>query len=122
MANVTASLKLAAAILIVAIAVPATAQINPFGRYQRLTEEDMRLIESASAKLYTSDSPKVGSAERWSNPSSGNAGTVTLSQIFEKDGMPCRKLRHSIMVSGEKEPAIFIFDRCRVASGEWKLL
>jgi surface antigen len=122
MAKIRASLYLVAAISILTVTAPASAQINPFSRDQRITPEDLQLIESASLKLYKTDSPKVGAAERWSNPKSGNAGTVTLTQIFEKDGMPCRKLRHRITPKGEKEPATYIFNRCRVKGGDWKLL
>jgi surface antigen len=122
MTNDRAASYLIAAISILTVAAPATAQINPFGHDQRITHEDLELIESASAKLYQTDSPQVGASERWSNSNSGNAGTVMLTEVFEKDGMPCRKLRHRIVFEGEKEPAIVIFNRCRVKSGEWKLL
>jgi surface antigen len=122
MANTRALLYLTAAFCISTLAAPAIAQINPFSRNQSITNEDLKLIESASVKLYKVDSPKVGAAERWDNPNSGNSGTVTLTQLFEKDGMPCRKLRHRIAVKGQKEPVIYIFNRCRVKSGEWKLL
>jgi surface antigen len=118
-----ASLRLIAALSLLTVAAPATAQINPFSRYQNnITNEDLRLIEAASTKLYKTDSPQVGATERWNNPNTGNSGTVTLTQVFEKDGMPCRKLRHRITVKGEKDPAVYIFNRCRVKSGEWKLL
>jgi surface antigen len=122
MTNIRAASYLIAALSILAAAAPATAQINPFSSSQRITHEDLQAIESASAKVYKTDSPQIGAAEPWSNPASGNAGTVTLTQVFEKDGMPCRELRHSILFNGETEPAIFNFSRCRVQNGEWKLL
>ena len=114
------SLLLAAAVFAVALAAPASAQINPFGRDTRITSEDLKLIDAASSKIYKAEAPAVGTAEKWSNPTSGNSGTVTLTRIFEKSGMPCRKLRHSIKVQGAKDPLIYIFDRCRVKSGEWE--
>jgi surface antigen len=120
MATLKTSMLLLAALLAIGLAVPASAQINPFGRDQRITNEDLRLIDAASAKLYKTETPQVGAVERWTNPATGNSGTVTLTQIFEKSGMPCRKLRHSIRVKGAKDPVIYIFDRCRVKSGEWK--
>jgi surface antigen len=113
-------LLLLAALLAIGVAAPASAQINPFGRDQRITNEDLQLIDAASSKLYKTETPQLGAAERWSNPTTGNSGTVTLTQIFEKSGMPCRKLRHSIRVKGAKDPVVYIFDRCRVKSGEWK--
>jgi surface antigen len=102
----------------------ASAQINPFARSSggSVTKDDLQFIEAASSKLYKTDNPQVGATERWSNPATGNAGTVSLVQVFEKDGMPCRKLRHSIAIKGSKDPQIYIFNRCRVQSGEWKFL
>jgi surface antigen len=102
----------------------AFAQVNPFGRASggRITNDDLHLIEAAASKLYKADNPQVGASEKWNNPTTGNAGTVSLTQVFEKDGMPCRKLRHRIAVKGAKDPLIYIFNRCRVKSGDWKLL
>jgi surface antigen len=123
MANIGASICFTAAIAILTMTTPASAQINPFGRYEQpITDDDLKLIEAASTKLYKTDNPQVGASEKWSNPSTGNAGTVTLTQIYEKDGMPCRKLRHRITAKGDKDPTVYIFSRCRVKSGEWKLL
>ena len=112
----------AAAILVLSSS--AFAQINPFARSSGgdITGDDLKLIDAASSKLYKTDNPKVGASEKWSNPTTGNSGTVSLVQVFEKDGMPCRKLRHSIAVKGNKDPQIYIFNRCRVKSGEWKWL
>jgi surface antigen len=102
----------------------AFAQINPFGRAGGggLTADDLTLLEAASSKLYAVDSPRVGATERWNNPTSGNAGTVSLIEVFEKDGMPCRKLRHNIAMNGAKDQQVYTSNRCRVQSGEWKLL
>lgn len=122
MATMCASLRLIAALALLAVAAPATAQINPFGRYQSVSQEDLQIIEAAAAKLYKTDSPNVGATEQWSNPNTGSSGTVTLTQVFDKDGMPCRKLRHRITTKDDKDPKTYIFNRCRVKSGEWKLL
>ena len=113
-----------AAVAVLSLGAPAFAQINPFARGSggSVTGDDLKLIDAASSKLYKTDNPQVGASEKWSNPTTGNAGTVSLTQIFEKDGMPCRKLRHSIKLAGTKDSQIYIFNRCRVKSGEWKLL
>jgi surface antigen len=122
MANIGVSMCFTAAIAILAMTAPASAQINPFSRYQSVSGEDLNLIEAASEKLYKTDTPRVGATERWSNPNTGSSGTVTLTQIYQKDGMPCRKLRHRITVQGDTDPMTYIFSRCRVKSGDWKLL
>lgn len=105
----TASCALSVTSILV-IDAPAVAQINPFARANggRVTNGELQLIEAASSKLYKTDNPQVGATERWNNPSTGNAGTVSLIQVFEKDGMPCRKLRHRISMSGLKDQQIYM--------------
>jgi surface antigen len=112
-----------AVVMVVAFDAAALAQINPFARGDSgVTRDDAKFIEEASSKIYKADNPQVGATEKWSNPGTGNSGTVSLIQLYEKDGMPCRKLRHRISTKGSKDPQIYIFSRCRVKSGEWKLL
>ena len=115
----TVSCILAAAMIAV-FGASAVAQINPFGRSGSVSGDDTKYIEAASSKIYKADNPQVGAVEKWSNPATGNSGTVSLIQVFEKDGMPCRKLRHNIRVHDQKDPVVYIFSRCRVKSGEWK--
>lgn len=118
----TVSCILAAA-MVVAFGTSAIAQINPFARSgSGISNDDAKYIEAASSKIYKADDPQVGAIEKWNNPGTGNSGTVSLIQLYEKDGMPCRKLRHRISVKGHKDPQVYIFSRCRVKSGEWKLL
>ena len=100
------------------------AQINPFSRSDSggLTRDDLQLLEAASSRLYEADRPQVGATEKWSNPETGTTGTVSLVEVFDKDGMPCRKLRHDIAKRGETANQVYVSNRCRVQSGEWKLL
>ena len=126
MTEVKAALRMLAAVSVLATGAPVFAQgISPFGRYsatEHITTEDRRIMESLSAKLYQADNPQIGATEHWSNPKSGNSGTVSLIEVFEKDGMPCRKMRHRITIKGMKDPMIFVFNRCRLQSGEWKVM
>jgi surface antigen len=105
--------------------VPASAQLiaNPMGTGlpETLTREDIAAATTASAKIYTPDAPTVGAVERWSNPKTGNSGTVTLVRVFERNGMPCREIVHHLKLAREGEQT-YHFNRCRVANGEWKLL
>lgn len=107
----------------IAVGASAVAQINPFGHSGgSVSKDDTKYIEAASSKIYKADNPQIGATEKWSNPATGNSGTVSLMQVFEKDGMPCRKLRHNIKIQGQKDPVVYIFSRCRMKSGEWKWL
>ena len=114
---------LAAAVLVGTLAVPAQAQLSPFKRSGfDLSEEDLDMLGAAAQKLYIDESVPVGTVETWSNPASGNTGTVELIGIFEHKGLPCRRLQHDIKVKDVADPFRYIFDRCKVPSGEWKLL
>ena len=102
---------------------PARAQFNPFTRAGfDLSQEDIAMLEAAAEKLYLDESVAVGSRESWSNPQSGNSGTVALVGTFEHQGLPCRRLQHDIKVKDVQDSFRYIFDRCKTAGGEWKLL
>lgn len=121
------ALLLAGCVALPALApLPAPAQFipTPLGSHMMpdsLTHDDVSALSAASAKLYTPETVSVGAVERWSNAKSGNSGTVTLTRVFERDGMPCREIVHRIKLVREGDQ-VYHFNRCRVASGEWKLV
>jgi surface antigen len=109
--------------VLVGIAVPVQAQLNPFTRAGfELSPEDIEMLRDAAQRLYIDESVAVGTVETWSNPKSGNTGSVQLIGTFEHKGLPCRRLQHDIKVKDVANPFRYIFDRCKVPSGEWKLL
>ena len=117
------ALALAAVVLVGLYGLPARAQLNPFSRAGfDLSQEDIDLLTAAARKLYVGETASVGALESWSNEQSGNAGTVQLIGTFEHQGLPCRRLQHDITVKNVDNPFRFIFDRCKTANGEWKLL
>jgi hypothetical protein len=90
-------------------AMGAEAQINPFKRTAfELTEADVVAA--------------VGEVREWSNTESGNQGTVKLVEIFSHNDLPCRRLQHDIKVAKAADDYRFIVDRCKIPSGEWKIL
>lgn len=102
---------------------PVGAQINPFNRSGfSLAPQDVTLIKAAAAKLYEGETAELGSQETWANPESGNRGSVALAKIFTHKGLRCRRLQHDIVVKDVADSFRFIIDRCRVTSGEWKIL
>ena len=123
----TSALLLAACLAVPSLATaPAWAQFipAPFGTDllpDGMTREDVDIVTATSAKLYGNDGATVGTTEAWSNPKSGNRGTMTLTRMFQHDGMPCRQVTHKIRISGRNEQT-YTFNRCKVATGEWKLL
>lgn len=114
---------LAAVIVAGAFAVPAVAQLNPFTRAGfELSDEDLGLLREAAQKLYIDEAATVGSVETWSNPTSGNTGSVQLIGTFDHQGMPCRRLQHDIKIKDVADPFRYIFDRCKTPDGAWKIL
>ena len=77
-------------------------------------------MEEASKSLYTAATPQVGATASWKSET-GNSGEVNLTQVYQFQGMPCRKLEHTIKVKDEAGTRNFEADRCQVAGGEWKL-
>ena len=115
--------SLAAAVALSAVVLPAQAQLNPFTRAGfELSQEDIDLLSAAAKKLYIDESVPVGTVETWSNPKSGNTGSVQLIGTFDYKGLPCRRLQHDIRIAKVADPFRFIFDRCKTADGAWKTL
>ncbi|MBB53881.1 MAG: hypothetical protein CMF67_05855 [Magnetovibrio sp.] len=64
---------------------------------------------------------RTGSTSSWRNPDSGNSGTVTLTQTFQKaDGQYCREFEQTVYVDGKKEAATG--RACRAPDGSWKII
>lgn len=119
----TFALAALAALVLTSLAPVAQAQFNPFQRSGfELTQQDIELLGAAAAKLYQGETAEVGTVETWSNETSGNTGAVQLLTIFEHKGLTCRRLQHDIQVSKVANTFRYIFDRCKTASGEWKVL
>ena len=119
-------LLLAACVAVPALAaLPASAQFIPTPGPnlvpETLTREDVTALSAASAKLYTAETVAVGAVETWTNPKTGNSGVVTIARVFERNGMPCREIVHRIKLAREGEQT-YHFNRCRIGTGEWKLI
>lgn len=113
----------AAALVVFATMSSQTYAADPFKRSDfQLDEGDLALLKMAAGKLYLADGVEVGSVEAWNNPETGNHGTVRLIGKPEYKGLPCRRLQHDIELKRVTHPYRFIFDRCRIDSGEWKIV
>jgi surface antigen len=114
----------AAALCLCVVAWPPTsdAQISPFRSSRtHLRGDDQTLMNSAASQLYQQDTVADGAADHWSNPKTGNSGTVTVLQSFEKEGMACRKVRYVIRLRGVTGQRVYTLNWCKTASGEWKI-
>lgn len=62
----------------------------------------------------------AGQASSWSNPDSGNSGTVTPTKTYQTaQGQPCREYQQTVTIDGRTETA---YGRaCRQSDGAWKI-
>jgi surface antigen len=117
---------LVAVLCFYAFAQPAnvSAQVNPFYNQEPgpgLHGDDWALMHAAAARLYRQEQVAAGAATRWSNPKTGDSGTVTVLQSFKQNGMACRKVRYDIRLGGTPGSNLYTVNWCRIASGEWKI-
>jgi surface antigen len=94
-------------------------QLNPW-RDLELSGDDIALLTAAADRLY--EAGEIGALARWSNPESGNAGTVEIREIFERDGLPCRRVEHVVELAKDPVPKRLVLASCRVPDGRWLLV
>ncbi|HEY9079740.1 RT0821/Lpp0805 family surface protein [Magnetovibrio sp.] len=64
---------------------------------------------------------KPGERAVWSNPDSGNSGTVTADEPYTNDdGQGCRQFETTVNVEGDERTATGT--ACRNAAGEWQIV
>ncbi len=104
--------------------VASDAQVNPF-RTSRigsgLSDQDLQMMGDAGARLYQHDTVAAGAKDQWSNPASGNSGTLTVLQSFTRHGMACRKVRYNIHLRARSTPRSYTVNWCKTPSGAWKI-
>jgi surface antigen len=114
----------AAALCLCAIAWPlnSDAQINPFQSSRaHLRGDDFALMSAAASRLYQQDTVADGATDQWSNPKTGDSGTVTVLHSFEKSGMACRRVRYDILLRAQTGKRTYTVNWCKTDSGEWKI-
>lgn len=84
-----------------------------------LTEEDQ--VFSQRTTQDTLEYGKPGERVSWSNPDSGNSGSVTPDEVYtSQDGQDCREFETTVQVEGEERTAMGT--ACRNADGEWQVV
>src|SRR5262245_41583227 len=103
-------------------ATSAVAQINPFGKEGgNLTKEDWEQINAAKAKALT-DPAAVGTKESWENPKSGNSGTIDITKEFKRGDLPCRTVKYTLTLKGQKKQRSYVMNECKAPDGRWKFI
>jgi hypothetical protein len=85
-----------------------------------LPSGDFELMMAAETTFHVAEPPVAGTTASWENPENGDHGTAKLIEVFEWQGLPCRKIQHIVHIVREKDLQTLTVDRCQVASGEWK--
>jgi len=101
--------------------------MNPFGPSGLpLTDRDFAAMAAVADPLMEDETIPIGTSKSWSNPRSGNSGTITLEGRFTYDyqgsKLPCRKLRYHTVIKNYSDPYNLRLNRCRTANGDWMLL
>jgi surface antigen len=97
----------------------AQPMMNPL-RQLALSSEDFAMSNQAVAGLY--EAGKIGVAQTWSNPKSGNSGSVRILDTFEYQGLPCRTVEHTVKIRRQADPKQIVLKTCRDKDGAWKLI
>jgi surface antigen len=67
------------------------------------------------------ESAPMGQPSQWRNPDSGNFGTVTPVNTYQRaDGSYCREFSQTVTVGGKTQEAYGT--ACRQADGSWKIV
>ena len=78
-------------------------------------------IYAVKAQQSALETNKVGQPSSWSNPDSGNSGTVTPTNTFQhSDGTNCREFSQTVTVGGRTEEGYGT--ACRQPDGSWKII
>ncbi|MBI3505574.1 MAG: glycine zipper 2TM domain-containing protein [Proteobacteria bacterium] len=83
-----------------------------------LDKADQAQLHRATQRAETAP---VGQQITWSNPDSGNSGTITPTREGrDQSGSTCREYRSTVNVGGKTEEAYGT--ACRQADGSWKIV
>lgn len=115
------ALLVAAFAMITGMSLAGTNTFGPGGL--PLDQADYTAMSTAADPLLNDDTVTLGTTRDWSNPNSGNHGTVTLLKRMEKSyqgsSLPCRRLAYHIVTAQSGGPYDLVLDRCKL-NGEWK--
>ena len=74
-----------------------------------------------NATQYSLEYNPVGKTSSWSNPDSGNSGTVTPKRTYQTaENNACREFESSVVIDGQEETAIG--QACRQPDGSWRIV
>ncbi len=92
----------------------------PFSRNARhdLSQSDIAKVMDLSNQINAAPGSKA--PKNWSNPETGNSGTVAFVKSFQSDAMPCNTLRYSFSVKHRPRHRTYLMNWCQTPDGAWK--
>lgn len=101
---------------------PAEAQLLGLGFESNieLTKHDLDIIHSTvDGQVH---GRPVGTAASWSNPSSGNYGTIKLMKRYTANGRPCETVEYTLATRQMPvPPEHYSLDSCMLPNGQWRI-
>jgi surface antigen len=84
-----------------------------------LTQDDLDLIHrTVDTQIH---GEPVGTTASWSNPNTGNAGTIKLVRKFRKGNLRCEQVAYTVTTTKKAvEPEHYGFNSCLTPEG-WKI-
>ena len=102
-------------------AASAQAQLLPtWETHITLTQQDLDMIHSAVTNQVHGKS--VGTTASWSNPASGNSGSIRLVKKMARNNQKCENIEYTM---NSKGPPVYTehyhFTSCLQPDGNWKI-
>ena len=121
-AAVYSLIMLMALVLVTLLGKPTQAQLMLGPAWESnitLTQRDLDLIHrTVDAEVH---GKPVGTTASWSNPETGNAGTVKLLRKFRKGNLACEEVGYTLTNTRKAvEPEHYVFDSCLTPEG-WRI-
>lgn len=116
------TLKYALPIALSLAATPLHAQtpLGPsFETYVTLTQVDLDIIKTTLAGQV--HGKKLGTQAAWSNPQSANSGSITLLNIWSRDGRRCEQIEYRLVPPNKTPFDRYVLTSCVQPDGSWKL-
>jgi surface antigen len=113
--------KMLVAIVFGLIAASAQAQLFPtWETHITLTQQDLDMIHSTVTNQV--HGKPVGTTASWSNPASGNSGSIKLIKKLTRQNQQCEEIEY---IARSKGPPVYTehyhFTSCLQPDGTWKI-
>ncbi|EWY36344.1 hypothetical protein N825_28790 [Skermanella stibiiresistens SB22] len=79
--------------------------------------DDTKIIMQIGADMMRNAAD--GESRPWSNPQTGNSGTITVLRSYKHSNMPCRDAEVNSKLKDRN--VVYVLPLCQIAEGSWKI-